>query len=102
MADVEDDPTLDPRDAKGVVSWFTRNPVAANLLMLALLLGGIIVGLGVKQAQLGMGLVGQHFGFAETAAPAVIGAEVDHIALYQGAGGDDLGSKLGGHHAVSC
>ncbi|MEM9463469.1 MAG: efflux RND transporter permease subunit [Myxococcota bacterium] len=42
-------PDLSPSDAKGVVSWFTRNPVAANLLMLALLLGGLLVGLGVKQ-----------------------------------------------------
>ena len=33
-----DDPTLSPEDAKGVVSWFTRNPVAANLLMLVLLI----------------------------------------------------------------
>ncbi|MCX4240933.1 efflux RND transporter permease subunit [Paraliomyxa miuraensis] len=40
---------LEPADAKGVVSWFARNHVAANLLMLALLLGGIVVGLGVKQ-----------------------------------------------------
>ncbi len=45
----ETDPTLDARDKKGVISWFTRNPVAANLLMLALLLGGLIVGMGVKQ-----------------------------------------------------
>ena len=41
--------SLEPKDRKGVVSWFARNPVAANLLMLALLLGGIMVGLGVKQ-----------------------------------------------------
>ncbi|MCA9705478.1 MAG: FAD-dependent oxidoreductase, partial [Myxococcales bacterium] len=45
----EPDADLAPADTKGVISWFARNPVAANLLMVALLLGGLIVGLGVKQ-----------------------------------------------------
>ncbi|MCA9654396.1 MAG: efflux RND transporter permease subunit [Myxococcales bacterium] len=46
---VEPDEILEPADQKGVISWFARNPVAANLLMMALLVGGMLVGLGVKQ-----------------------------------------------------
>jgi multidrug efflux pump subunit AcrB len=34
---------------KGAISWMARNPVAANLLMLILIFGGIIVGRGIKQ-----------------------------------------------------
>lgn len=44
-----DDSTLEPEDRKGIVAWFARNHVAANLVMLALLVGGILVGMGVKQ-----------------------------------------------------
>lgn len=44
-----DESDLEPQDRKGVVAWFARNHVAANLLMFALLVGGILVGLGVKQ-----------------------------------------------------
>src|SRR5690606_18536012 len=33
----------------GPVSWTTRNIVAANLLMFALLLGGVVVALDIKQ-----------------------------------------------------
>jgi multidrug efflux pump subunit AcrB len=34
---------------KGVLSWMTKNHVAANILMLALLIGGLIVMSGIKQ-----------------------------------------------------
>jgi multidrug efflux pump subunit AcrB len=34
---------------RGTIAWFTRNPVAANLVMLILLVGGVVVGLGVRQ-----------------------------------------------------
>ena len=33
----------------GTVAWFARNPVAANLVMLMLLVGGVVVGLNVRQ-----------------------------------------------------
>ena len=33
---------------KGAIKWFTENHVAANLLMLFMLLGGIIIGTGIK------------------------------------------------------
>ncbi|HWB80861.1 MAG TPA: efflux RND transporter permease subunit, partial [Nannocystaceae bacterium] len=33
----------------GMLAWFVKNPVAANLLALFLLLGGVLVGRGVKQ-----------------------------------------------------
>jgi multidrug efflux pump subunit AcrB len=36
-------------DRKGAMAWFAQNPVAANLLMLVLLLGGVIVGMRVRQ-----------------------------------------------------
>ena len=35
--------------SKGAIAWMTNNSVAANLLMAVLILGGIFVGLGVKQ-----------------------------------------------------
>ncbi|MFO0634138.1 MAG: efflux RND transporter permease subunit [Nannocystaceae bacterium] len=34
---------------RGALAWFARNPVAANLLALFLLLGGVLVGRGVQQ-----------------------------------------------------
>ena len=34
---------------RGVVGWFAQNPVAANLLMLALLLGGVLGLLDIRQ-----------------------------------------------------
>jgi multidrug efflux pump subunit AcrB len=34
---------------KGILSWMTKNNVAANILMLALLIGGLIVMSGIKQ-----------------------------------------------------
>ena len=36
-------------DRKGAIAWFAQNPVAANLLMLMLILGGLIVGMRVRQ-----------------------------------------------------
>lgn len=33
---------------KGVVTWFAENHVAANLLMLFILIGGLVVGMGIK------------------------------------------------------
>ena len=33
----------------GMLAWFVKNPVAANLLALFLLIGGVLVGRGVKQ-----------------------------------------------------
>jgi len=38
-----------PTPEKGAIAWMVRNPVAANLLMTFLLLGGLLVGLQVKQ-----------------------------------------------------
>src|SRR5262245_52325166 len=35
--------------ARGLLAWFAKNPVAANLLALFLLLGGVLVGRSVKQ-----------------------------------------------------
>jgi multidrug efflux pump subunit AcrB len=41
---------IEGRELKGgVISWMARNPVASNLLMAVLLLGGLIVGSRVKQ-----------------------------------------------------
>ena len=34
---------------KGPIAWMARNSVAANLLMFSLLVGGLFVGLGIKQ-----------------------------------------------------
>lgn len=38
-----------PEEREGAIAWMARNPVAANLLMAVLMVGGIIVGLRVKQ-----------------------------------------------------
>ena len=38
-----------PTPTRGSIAWMARNPVAANLLMTFLLLGGLLVGLQVKQ-----------------------------------------------------
>jgi multidrug efflux pump subunit AcrB len=35
--------------SRGTIAWFARNPVAANLVMFMLLIGGIVVGTGVRQ-----------------------------------------------------
>lgn len=41
---------VDGRELKGgAISWMARNPVASNLLMTVLLLGGLIIGSRVKQ-----------------------------------------------------
>ncbi|MEM6991934.1 MAG: efflux RND transporter permease subunit [Myxococcota bacterium] len=37
------------KERKGAITWFVDNPVAANLLMLMLLLGGVLMGLRVRQ-----------------------------------------------------
>ncbi|MEZ4429476.1 MAG: efflux RND transporter permease subunit, partial [Nannocystaceae bacterium] len=37
------------RDRKGAIAWMAQNPVAANLLMLLFLLGGLVMGAQVKQ-----------------------------------------------------
>ena len=39
----------DAQEKPGAMSWMAHNPVAANLLMAVLIVGGIIVGLQVKQ-----------------------------------------------------
>ncbi|MEM9494358.1 MAG: efflux RND transporter permease subunit, partial [Myxococcota bacterium] len=36
-------------ERSGLIAWFARNSVAANLLMLALLIGGAAVSLDIKQ-----------------------------------------------------
>ncbi len=38
-----------PQDRNDVITWFTRNSVAANLLMVALLLGGAFAALNIRQ-----------------------------------------------------
>lgn len=34
---------------KGIIAWFTRNTVAANLLMILIIVGGIIAGLSIRK-----------------------------------------------------
>ncbi|WP_341503782.1 efflux RND transporter permease subunit [Gallaecimonas sp. GXIMD4217] len=34
---------------KGLIAWFTRHSVAANLLMLFIIIGGLVVGLGIRK-----------------------------------------------------
>jgi multidrug efflux pump subunit AcrB len=46
VANEHDDPLA---DRGGAVAWMARNPVAANLLMLFLLVGGLLMGTQVKQ-----------------------------------------------------
>lgn len=36
-------------ERKGAITWFANNPVAANLLMLMLLIGGVVMGFRVRQ-----------------------------------------------------
>ena len=38
-----------PIEKKGAIAWMARNPVAANLLMAVLILGGLLIGSRVKQ-----------------------------------------------------
>ncbi|MCF7847716.1 MAG: efflux RND transporter permease subunit [Kiritimatiellales bacterium] len=42
-------PMLPGRERRGPISWMTRNPVAANIIMLILILGGLIQAFNVKQ-----------------------------------------------------
>ncbi len=42
-------PSRKPEWLRGPLAWLAANPVAANLLMLVLLIGGWIIGSGVKQ-----------------------------------------------------
>ncbi len=39
----------DAKDVRGPIAWMTRNSVAANLLMIVLLVGGLLIGRQVKQ-----------------------------------------------------
>ena len=34
---------------RGIISWFAQNHVAANLLMLVFIVGGLILGFSIKQ-----------------------------------------------------
>ena len=38
-----------PSTREGAIGWMARNPVAANLLMIFLLAGGLVLGRGMKQ-----------------------------------------------------
>jgi multidrug efflux pump subunit AcrB len=40
---------MNMNDQKGILAWMTKNHVAANILMLALIIGGLIVMSGIKQ-----------------------------------------------------
>ena len=40
---------LKPHSERGAIAWMARNPVAANLLMAVLIVGGLVVGLHIKQ-----------------------------------------------------
>ena len=40
---------LPGRERRGPISWMTRNPVAANIIMLILVLGGVLQALNIKQ-----------------------------------------------------
>ena len=45
-------PALEPEAEKkfpGAIGWMAKNSVAANLLMLALVVGGLAIGNGIKQ-----------------------------------------------------
>lgn len=44
-----DAPDLAPRETRGPIAWMARNPVASNLLMWALMIGGLILSTRVKQ-----------------------------------------------------
>ncbi len=41
--------SLRGKDRRGPISWMTRNPVAANIIMLILVLGGILQAFNIKQ-----------------------------------------------------
>ena len=34
---------------KGIIAWFTRNPVAANLLMIIILVGGLFTAMTIRK-----------------------------------------------------
>ena len=34
---------------KGLIAWFARNPVAANLLMIFILVGGILTAFSIRK-----------------------------------------------------
>lgn len=38
-----------PDSQKGIISWFARNPVAANLLMFAIIIGGLVSATGLRK-----------------------------------------------------
>ena len=45
----DDGPRL-PRELRGgAISWMVRNPVTANLLMLALIVGGLLMSFRIRQ-----------------------------------------------------
>jgi len=44
-----DDPNSHPKLQAGLVTWMARNHVAANIIMVALLGGGVLVGFNIKQ-----------------------------------------------------
>ena len=58
-------------------------------------------GFGMQQAQLGMGLVLDQFGFGKAAGPAVILGQPDDIADREVIGGDDDGGESSAHWMAS-
>ncbi len=46
---MKDKPILPGKERRGPISWMTRNPVAANIIMLILVLGGILQIFNIKQ-----------------------------------------------------
>jgi multidrug efflux pump subunit AcrB len=46
---MKNSPALPSRERRGPISWMTRNPVAANIVMLILVLGGLIQAFNIKQ-----------------------------------------------------
>lgn len=46
---MKDNNIVPGRERRGPISWMTRNPVAANIVMLILVLGGLIQALNIKQ-----------------------------------------------------
>ena len=36
-------------DEKGLIAWFARNPVAANLIMIFVLIGGLLTALTIRK-----------------------------------------------------
>jgi len=46
---MKDKPILSGKERRGPISWMTRNPVAANIVMVILVLGGLLQTLRIKQ-----------------------------------------------------